>query len=146
MSAEIATLRPQDIETGRVVSFEHLLTDADLDAFAALTGDISPLHMDRDFARSRGFRDRVAHGVLLGGLISRLFGVHLPGRDCILHSMNLKWSEPACVGDLIRLTATVSQISVEAMAMMAEVSVINVETGAWLAKGKVQAGFTGSEP
>lgn len=145
MSAEIATLRPKDIKAGRSVSFEHLLSDADLDAFAALTGDVSPLHMDCEFARSRGFRNRVAHGALLAGFISRLFGVHLPGRDCILHSMSLKWSEPACVGDLIRLTATVAQISVEAMAMMAEVSVINVATGALLAKGKVQAGFTGSD-
>ncbi|OAN49175.1 hypothetical protein A6A04_03410 [Paramagnetospirillum marisnigri] len=139
----IASLRPEQIETGASVSIEHRITEVDIDAFAALTGDVSPLHMDADFARSRGFRGRVAHGVLLSGFVSRLFGVHLPGRDCLLQSMTMKWAAPACAGDLLRFSATVSQISPAAGAMLAEVNVENVETGQLLAKGKVQAGFTG---
>ncbi len=142
----IANLRPEDIEPGASVSIVHCITAADIDAFAALTGDVSPLHMDADFARARGFRDRVAHGVLLSGFVSRLFGVHLPGRDCIIHSMTMKWACPACLGDHVRFTATVTQISAAAGAMVAEVAVENVLTNKILAKGKVQAGFTRGAP
>lgn len=142
MAGWYATLRPEDVSVGQVVECEHLLTDEDLDTYAALTGDISPLHMDAQFARSRGFRGRVAHGTLLAGLISRLFGVHLPGRDSILHSISLKWIEPACVGDRVRVRAVVAQIAVEARALISEVSITLTATGTVLAKGKVQAGFS----
>ena len=141
----IAALRPEDIAVGAFASFEQRIEAADIDAFARLTGDVSPLHMDAAFARSRGFRDRVVHGVLLAGYVSRLFGVHLPGRDCLLQSLNLKWLQPVCAGDAVRFTATVAQISAPARAMMAEVTVENAETGEMVAKGKVQAGFTGDE-
>lgn len=137
-----AVLRPEDITVGQSVEFERLLTDSDLDAYAALTGDVSPLHMDADFARSRGFRGRVAHGTLLAGLISRLFGVYLPGRDCVLHSLSLKWVQPACVGDRVRVRAVVAQITAEVGALISEVSVTLAETEVVLAKGKVQAGFS----
>ena len=142
----IAAYRPEDIEVGACVSIEHRIEAADIDAFARLTGDVSPLHMDADFARSRGFRDRVAHGVLLAGFVSRLFGVHLPGRDCLLQSITMKWLHPVCAGDTLRFSATVAQISAPARAMMAEVLVENTETGVAVARGKVQAGFTGDEP
>ncbi|MDO8607476.1 MAG: MaoC/PaaZ C-terminal domain-containing protein [Phaeospirillum sp.] len=145
MTGLVAGLRPRDIEIGQSARFEHRVTDDDLDRYAALTGDISPLHMDAHFARSRGFRGRVAHGTFLAGLVSRLFGVHLPGRDCVLHSMSVKWVAPACVGDRVVVVATVTQISVEAAAMAAELTITLAETGAVLAKGKVQAGFTGSD-
>ena len=139
----IAALRPEDLEAGASASFEQRIEAADIDAFARLTGDVSPLHMDAAFARSRGFRDRVAHGVLLAGYVSRLFGVHLPGRDCLLQSLTLKWLQPVCAGDRLRFTATVTQVSPPARAMMAEVVVDNSETGVTVARGKVQAGFTG---
>lgn len=142
----IASYRPEDINVGDSVSFEHRIEASDIDAFARLTGDVSPLHMDADFARSRGFRDRVAHGVLLGGYVSRLFGVHLPGRDCLLQSINLKWLQPVCAGDRLRFTATVGQISAPAKAMLAEVVIENTETGVTVARGKVQAGFTDAVP
>lgn len=118
------------------------MSAAEVDRFAALTGDVSPLHMDDAFARARGFRGRVVHGLLVAGLLSRIFGVRLPGRDCILHAINLKWLAPAYVDDVLRLTATVGHISYEARAMTVDVLVENVATGGILARGKVQVGFT----
>jgi 3-hydroxybutyryl-CoA dehydratase len=141
----VATLRPQDIAVGHQVDLMATVTEAEIDAFAALTGDVSPLHMDAEFARSRGFRGRVAHGLLLAGYASRLFGVHLPGRDAILHSFNIKWVQPVCAGDTVRLVATVSQISAEMGVMVAEVTATDAATGAVVARGKAQVGFTGAD-
>jgi len=131
-----------EVELGQMASMDVTVTTSELDTFAALTGDFSPLHMDTGFARARGFPDRVAHGLLIAGYFSRLFGMELPGRNCILHSVNLRWIAPAVVGDVIRLVATIAQLSEASKTLLAEIRVENRDTGAVLARGKVQAGFT----
>jgi 3-hydroxybutyryl-CoA dehydratase len=140
---DVENLRRSDIFVGQSASIDQVVEARDIDAFAALTGDVSPLHMHDSFARSRGFRGRVVHGMLLGGYISRLFGVHLPGLSCLLHSINLKWLKPVYVGDSLRFTATVTQYSAEAGVLVSEVTVEDRQSGLLLARGKVQAGFTG---
>ena len=137
----VATLRFEDLSCGDEVGFEHNLTTADIDAFAALSGDISPLHMSDDFARSRGFPGRVAHGALLSAYVSRLFGVYLPGQDCILQSVSLKYLQPAHGGDHLTFTARIGQKSELVRSLTAEVTVTNA-LGILVAKGKVQFGFT----
>lgn len=131
-----------DAHEGQTFSFDTTVSEPMIDDFAELTGDISPLHMDRDFARLRGFKDRVVHGALLGGLVSRLIGVHLPGRDCLLHSMNMKYPSPTYANEPLRVTGTVEQVSVSARAMTIQVVVLNINYDAIVAKGKVTVGFT----
>lgn len=53
------------LHDGLTVALDWLVEAADIDRFSALSGDRNPLHMNPDFARSRGFTDRVAHGFLL---------------------------------------------------------------------------------
>ena len=138
----IARLAIADISQGQSFSFDALLTEKMIDDFSTLTGDISPLHMDRAFAVRRGFKGRVVHGALLGGLVSRLVGVHLPGRDCLLHSISMKYLVPVYAGDVVRVTGTVEQISIAANAMTVHVSILNTMSQAIVAKGKAAIGFT----
>lgn len=49
----------------RVEAPSRSITVADIDAFAALTGDFNRLHLDDGFAHSNGFRERIAHGALV---------------------------------------------------------------------------------
>lgn len=137
----IATLRFEDIPCGYEVWFEHSLAEQDIDSFAVLSGDISPLHMSDEFARSRGFTGRVAHGALLSAYVSRLFGVHLPGQECILQSVSMKYLQPTYAGDQLRFTARVGQKSELVRSLTAEVTVANSQ-GTIVAKGKAQFGFT----
>ncbi len=138
----LAQLRFEDLRVGQSASLEQKITAADVDRFAELTGDRAPLHMDEAFAQSRGFRTRVVHGLLGAGYFSRLFRMPLPGQDCILQSVSLKWVSPAHIGDILRLTATIVQMSEAVAAFVATVIVEDVATGTVLARGKVQAGFT----
>ena len=142
----VAKLTIAEVFEGQSFSFDAVLAENMIDAFSVLTGDISPLHMDRDFARQRGFNDRVVHGVLLGGLVSRLVGVHLPGRDCLLHSMTMKYLAPVYAGETVRVTGTVEQVSIAAKAMTVQVSILNLMSNAMAAKGKATVGFTDANP
>lgn len=139
---EVARLGIRDVAVGDSFSFDTFISDEMLDHFAAVTGDISPLHMDDHFAAQRGFKRRVVHGALIDGLISRLIGVHLPGMNCLLINMNLKYPSPTYANDTVRVTGTVDQVSVPANSMSLQVSVLSLETQSTVARGKVVLAFT----
>jgi 3-hydroxybutyryl-CoA dehydratase len=139
---EPRSLTLDDITEGQEASFRTTIDRAAVEAFAALTGDINPLHVDDGFARRRGFDRRVVHGALLGGYVSRLVGVFLPGRNCLLQSMRLKFLKPAYAGDEIEVVAVVTQVSHAVSVMVADVAINRVADGERLATGQVQTGFT----
>jgi acyl dehydratase/NAD(P)-dependent dehydrogenase (short-subunit alcohol dehydrogenase family) len=75
-------------------SFRVEVSQADADAFAKLSGDWNPLHTDAEHARRTIYGRRVLHGAFSASLISRLAGMQLPGPDCLLHSMHLRFIAP----------------------------------------------------
>lgn len=132
----------EDLRLGQSAAFEVVLASTDIDGFSQLTGDANPLHMDEHFAAQRGFKGRVVHGMLLSGLVSRLIGMHLPGRNCLLHSMQMKYHFPAYVGDRLRISGVVEQISDVTRAAVLRIAIQNVTAAVLLASGKVTVGFT----
>ncbi len=101
----LADLRTGDvIETGQCA-----VTPALIDAFAAMTGDRFEIHMDRDAALRHGFRDRVAHGLLVLSLVDGLKN-QAPAQFAALASLGWDWSfaAPVFAGDSIAATITVA--------------------------------------
>jgi len=86
---------------GDRVEFTKTISDQDVQSFAAASGDTNPLHLDDDFASETRFRGRIAHGTLVGGLISAALA-RLPGLTIYL-SQDLEFHNPVRLGD--RLTA-----------------------------------------
>lgn len=74
--------------------FEVDVNEANLRAFAELSGDHNPLHTDAAYAAGTPYRRQVLHGAYAAGLVSRMAGMHLPGKDCLLHSLRLKFIAP----------------------------------------------------
>jgi len=140
--SEISKFSLSDIHIGQFFSFDSLITERTVSQFTIISGDISPLHQDDGFARLRGFKSRVVHGVLLNALVSKLIGVHLPGENCLLLSMNIKYLLPVYINDLIRLTGTVEQISPSSNAVSIKIIITDVVRGCILSTGKVVVGFT----
>lgn len=73
--------------------------DVDVDsdsatAFATLSGDWNPLHSDAAYAAATPYRRQVLHGAFSAGLVSRMAGMYLPGTDCLLHGMRLRFLAP----------------------------------------------------
>ena len=75
-------------------SFCVELTDQNRSDYASLTGDFNPLHTDESYARNSNFGRCILHGAFSAGLFSRLAGMNLPGRDCLLHGMTLRFFSP----------------------------------------------------
>ena len=136
-----ADLTIDKLAEGMTFSFDILVTDQIIDDFAELSGDRSPIHMDEDFAKAHGFARRVAHGALINSFISRLVGMHCPGRLAILHSLNVKYHHPTHPGDEITVSGIVEHISESTKTITLQLMVINKADQAVNAKGKAQVGF-----
>jgi len=74
--------------------FEVEVTLEDCQKFADLSGDWNPLHTDPTHAGASVYRRQVLHGAFSAGLISRLAGMYLPGKDCLLYAMKLRFVTP----------------------------------------------------
>ena len=118
-------------------AFETTLDAALVDAFAALSGDRNPIHMDAGKAAALGFGGRVVHGMLLSALVSRLVGENLPGGNVLLLSVKIGFHRPALVGDRVRVEGTVASESHSARAI--EVAFTISRGGELLAKGSALA-------
>lgn len=143
MSLDFDSISIEEVSTESAHTIQVEITAEDVDKFAALTGDISPLHMDTEFAQARGYRERVAHGALLAGYVSRIFGTRLPGENCLLQSLSLTFAAPAYVGDMVSISANVSHVSQAMNSLTAKIEISNAATSELLARGKAQIGFTG---
>ena len=75
------------------------IEEADVQAFAALTGDRNPLHVDAAYAATTRFGERVVHGMLVASFFSTLVGMCLPGRRALFLSQQLRFTNPVTIGE-----------------------------------------------
>jgi 3-hydroxybutyryl-CoA dehydratase len=102
-----------ELAVGDSESFTKSLSQDEIEAFARISGDDNPAHVDAAWAEASQFGGRVAHGVLTAGLISAVLGTRLPGPGTIYMSQTLKWLAPVRPGDELTATATVKEIIAE---------------------------------
>ena len=94
------------LQVGETASFERTVSESDFDAFAELSGDYNPLHMDERYATETPFGSRILHGMFLGSMVSRLVGMHLPGKRALLLKESLEFKKPVRAGDVITVSGT----------------------------------------
>lgn len=102
-----------DIESlyiGISESYSQTITDADIKNFSGISGDKNPVHMDDEFAAKTQFKNRIAHGFMLAGFFSAIFGTRLPGPGCVYLSQEIKFLKPVYIGDTV--TAKVELIKI----------------------------------
>jgi 3-hydroxybutyryl-CoA dehydratase len=91
----------EDLEVGMEASFSKTVSAADIIAFAEVTGDRNPVHLDAAYAAKTIFKEPIAHGMLTAGYISAVFGMELPGPGAIYVSQTLNFRGPVKVGDRV---------------------------------------------
>jgi 3-hydroxybutyryl-CoA dehydratase len=100
----------EDLKVGDSASFSKTVTAADIDQFAAVTGDTNPVHLDEAYAAGTMFKGRIAHGMLSAGFISTVLGTRLPGPGAIYLKQELTFRAPVRIGDTVTATATVTEL------------------------------------
>jgi 3-hydroxybutyryl-CoA dehydratase len=98
------------IAPGETAQLSTTITDRDIQAFAELTGDHNPVHLDDAFASRTRFKRRIAHGMLVASQLSKVIANDLPGQGSVYLSQTLKFVAPVYPGDTV--TARVTVISV----------------------------------
>ena len=101
----------EEIQIGDSAEFTKVITADMIKAFSEISGDTNPVHLDEEYAKGTVFKERIAHGILVTGLISRVLGCQLPGEGAIYVSQEVKFLRPVKIGDTI--TAQVEAISKE---------------------------------
>ncbi|MCX7246096.1 MAG: bifunctional enoyl-CoA hydratase/phosphate acetyltransferase [Burkholderiales bacterium] len=96
-----------EITLGQSARLLRTLTLADIQAFAAVSGDTNPAHLDAKYANDTLFHGVIAHGMWGGALISALLGTQFPGPGTIYLDQVLHFTKPVRVGDTLTVTATV---------------------------------------
>jgi 3-hydroxybutyryl-CoA dehydratase len=98
------------LEVGDKASFRKTITDGDISMFAGATGDTNPYHFDESYSSKGRFKKRIAHGMLVTGLISTVLGTRLPGPGTIYINQNIAFKKPVFIGDTITAVAEVTKI------------------------------------
>ncbi|WP_294496421.1 MaoC family dehydratase [uncultured Gemmiger sp.] len=129
-----------EMQPGLTESFTVTVTRQMMDQFLAITGDCSPIHVDADYARERGYPGCVVYGMLGASFFSTLAGVYLPGEHCLLHGVECKFARPIFVGDTLTITGKVIHVS-EAVAEAEIKATITNQDGKQVTRGIIKAGL-----
>jgi 3-hydroxybutyryl-CoA dehydratase len=97
-------------KVGDSAELTKTIEQADVDAFASVTGDHNPVHVDEEFAKSTRFGKRIAHGMLTASLISAVLANKLPGEGSVYLGQTLRFVAPVFPGDEITARVTVKEI------------------------------------
>ncbi|MCP4547829.1 MAG: MaoC family dehydratase [bacterium] len=100
-----------EMKIGDSAELAKTIAECDVYQFAGITGDFNPAHVNEEYAKDTFFKGRIAHGMLLGGFISAVIAMKLPGPGAIYVKQSMKFKAPARVGDTI--TARVEVIEVD---------------------------------
>jgi 3-oxoacyl-[acyl-carrier protein] reductase len=130
--------RYREIAVGNRHERDYVITPETYGHFLAAFNDHSPVHVDEAFAKSRGFTGRVMHGALLNGFVSHFIGMWFPGRFSLLLAADLRYSNPACLGDTINLAVVVSQKMDTSNLVVLDATLTNTTRNSLAARGRLQ--------
>ncbi len=100
------------LETGMVERFSKTVSEADVYAFAGITGDFYGVHVNEEFAKKTRFGTRIAHGAMLVGFISTAMGQmsgKIPPPGGVSYRYEVKFTAPVMFGDTITTQLTVEE-------------------------------------
>lgn len=97
-----------ELSIGQSASLTRQVTSDDIKAFAMVSHDYNPAHLDSDYADNTQFKGVIAHGMWAAGLISALLGTKFPGVGTIYLNQSLSFRRPVQVDDTLTATLTVS--------------------------------------
>jgi 3-hydroxybutyryl-CoA dehydratase len=124
-----------DLKIGDKFSTSKQITDSVVRAFAELSGDYNPIHLDEEFAKTTRFGRRIAHGMISGALISAVLGNEFKERKIVYLSQTMKFTAPVFLDDTVTATGTVKNIREDKQIVTLETICAN-QNGETVVKGE----------
>ncbi len=103
-------MRIDEFYIGQTASLSKVFKTEEVEAFAEMSFDRNPIHIDTGYAEQSIFGARIVHGFLVGSLISAVFGTQLPGKGAIYLHQEMNFRKPVYHGEEIKATVTVTNI------------------------------------
>src|SRR5262245_61161832 len=123
------------ISVGDEVCVRHLFTSDEVEAFARLSGDVNPLHVDPVFAGTTSFRRPLVHGMLSAAHVSAIIGTRLPGPGGLWFQQQFEFPTPVFIGDEVEFVLRIEHKSVATRTVRVRVEGRN-QHGAVVLKGQ----------
>lgn len=98
-----------ELDIGDYATFTKTLTEEELVLFAAASGDVNPVNLDKEYASHTTFKERIGHGMWSGSLISAALSTVIPGPGSIHLEQQLKFNLPVKLGDTLTVKLTVGE-------------------------------------
>nr|WP_319563946.1 bifunctional enoyl-CoA hydratase/phosphate acetyltransferase [uncultured Rhodoferax sp.] len=114
-----------EIHIGQSARLLRTLTLQDISAFAAVSGDTNPAHLNPEYANDTLFHGVIAHGMWSGALISALLGTQFPGPGTIYQDQVLHFVKPVRVGDTLTVTVVVTSMDSTHKSVELDCDVVN---------------------
>ncbi len=99
-----------ELKVGQRASIQKTFTGSDVEAFAQVSMDTNPIHLDEEYAKTTVFGRRIVHGILTSGLISAVLANKLPGPGTIYLGQELRFTAPVFLGDTITAEVEIAEI------------------------------------
>jgi len=135
-------LMPHDLKVGMTAEFSAVILRQMISAFSQFSGDFNPLHNDRDYAKSLGFTDQVAHGAIQQAFVSRMAGMYLPGKYCFIKKLSTSYHKPICADEKVIVKGEMTRVDAPGTSGQLTVSVMS-ETGEVKSTSFVEVGLSG---
>ena len=133
----------EELFVGQTAEFSRTITADMMKQFREISGDNNPLHVDENFAKEKGFPQRVVYGMLTASLYSCFAGEHIPGENCLLHSVHADFLKPVYIGDTLTVSGKIVEKHDSVKQIVMKV-VIRNQDGKKVSRAKIEAGVVGS--
>ena len=135
----------QELEVGDQAESSKTISESDIYGFAGITGDFNPAHVNEEYARGTFFKGRIAHGMLVGGLVSAVLAMQLPGPGAIYVRQSFEFKAPVRIGDTVTARVEVVAVDREKNRVQIRTSCTN-QTGALVLDGEALLSPTRRKP
>ncbi|HVP65499.1 MAG TPA: MaoC family dehydratase [candidate division Zixibacteria bacterium] len=136
-----ATLTAEKYYVGLTHTYTQVIDDKLVRAFAELSGDRNPIHLDDAIAGKSKFGRRIAHGAILFGIVSKVLGMDMPGVGTVYLSQLCNFKLPVFIGDTVTLEAKIVEILPKSIARIS--TIITKQTGEVVMDGEAQVKLPG---
>lgn len=124
------------ISLNEVYKHEFSFTQEQVVAFAEVTGDKNPVHLDKAFAATTMFKGRIMHGMLSACIFSKVFGTLFPGEGTIYLAQNLVFKRPMLVDTKYEAVFSVKEMIPEKNKAVVTTSIVDMGTNTIVTTGE----------